>query len=220
MALQVVLLGPPASGKGTQGRRLAEALSVDYLGTGALLRELLENGGAQADEIRPILARGGYLPDGLMCGIMAEWLAGHRRGWVLDGFPRSVDQAGFLDSWLGDRGEALDAAVLLDVPKPELVARIDQRVECPSCRWSGRADDRRDGARCPDCGGRAGRRADDRLENFLSRYGEYQRHTVPTIDVYSAAGVLLRCEASDRMDRVAERLEREVRNLTSHGQAT
>ncbi len=220
MPLRFVLLGPPASGKGTQGRRLAAAFGLEYLGTGALLREIVENGGPHAAEIRPILARGGYLPDGLMCALMGDWLEDHRGGWVLDGFPRSPAQAVFLDGWLHARHDRLHAAVALEVPKEELLRRIENRVECPDCRWTGQREDLDDRMRCPKCGGEAGPRADDDLENFLSRHEEYRRHTVPVIDDYAARNLLLRCDATGGIDQVAERLEHDIRQLISDGEAT
>lgn len=220
MPLQFVLLGPPASGKGTQGQRLAESFDLDYLGTGALLREVLENGGGPAAEIRPILARGGYLPDALMGEIMADWLAGHTGGWVLDGFPRSRPQAAFLQRWLGERRHALNAAVSLEVPKEQLAARLEGRVECPDCRWTGQQQDLERGGGCPKCGGPADRRDDDSLENFLSRHEEFLRHTLPVIDDYAAQGLLLRCDASGEIEHVAERLGQDIRQFISDGQKT
>ena len=137
------MLGPPASGKGTQGRRLADSLGLAYLSTGALLREEMERGSVLGEKARPILARGGYLPDELMFPILAEWLEGRLGGWVLDGFPRSVPQAAFLDEWLARHGLKLDAAIALEVPIEELVERIRNRVECPECRWTGQRPGRR-----------------------------------------------------------------------------
>ena len=91
--LRIVLLGPPASGKGTQGRRLAATLGLGYLSTGALLREQVENKTPLGNLAEPILARGEYLPDDLMCRILGDWLERQSGGWVLDGFPRSLPQA-------------------------------------------------------------------------------------------------------------------------------
>lgn len=220
MPLRFVLLGPPASGKGTQGKRLAESFGLDYLGTGALLREVMEDGGDAAAKIRPILARGGYLPDALMGGIMADWLETHSRGWVLDGFPRSRPQAAFLERWLEERGGSLDVAVFLEVPKDQLVERIEGRVECPDCRWTGRRDDLEPRRRCPKCGGPADRRDDDGLENFLSRHDEFLRHTLPVIDDYAAQGLLLRCDASGGIEQVAEKLGQDIRPFINDGQET
>ncbi len=204
--LRVVLLGPPASGKGTQGRKLAAVLGLGYLGTGALLRENVEAGSDLGKQAEPILARGGYLPDDLMCSILADWLGRQREGWVLDGFPRSLAQAVFLDDWLAKRGHKLDAAISLEVPMEELLARIHDRVECASCRWSGSGNQRLEGGKCPVCGNPAGPRSDDSDENFLSRHAEFESFTQPVISRYRQLGMLYSCDASAPQDEVALRL--------------
>ena len=206
MPLRVVLLGPPASGKGTQGRQLAEALGLAYLSTGALLREQMENGTELGKKAEPILARGEYLPDALMSPIAADWLSRHDGGWVLDGFPRSLPQAAFLDAWLADRQWAIDHAISLEVPADELIARIQDRVECPSCRRTGQRAELVSSGNCPHCGGAAGPRADDSEENFRSRYAEFIVHTVPVIDHYREKGQLSACDATAPQDEVAARL--------------
>ncbi len=203
---RVVLLGPPASGKGTQGRRLAASLGLGYLSTGALLREHVENGTELGKQAEPILARGEYLPDDLMCPILADWLDRQNGGWVLDGFPRSVPQAVFLDDWLAGRGLRIDSAVSLEVPFEELLARIQSRVECPECRWSGQRPQLKGGDKCPECGAPAGSRADDSERNFLSRHAEFVSLTQPVIERYRQLGVLSACDATPPQDEVAAKL--------------
>ncbi len=206
MARHIVLLGPPASGKGTQGRRLAVALGLGYLSTGALLREAMEQGTALGNQAAPILARGGYLPDELMCPILGEWLDRQTGGWVLDGFPRSLPQAVFLDAKLAQSGLALDRAISLEVPISELLTRVTKRVECPQCRWTGQHGQLAVGDKCPSCGHAAGPRADDDEENFRSRHAEFVTHVLPVISRYREAGLLTACDATASQDEVAARL--------------
>ncbi|NQX00086.1 nucleoside monophosphate kinase [bacterium] len=203
---RVVLLGPPASGKGTQGRRLAGSLGLGYLSTGALLREHVEAGTALGKQAEPILARGEYLPDDLMCPILADWLASQDGGWVLDGFPRSQPQAVFLDGWLAAKGLKIDAAVSLEVPVEELLARIRNRVECPECRWSGQRQALAAGDQCPTCGSPARPRADDSEQNFRSRHAEFESLTQPVIAHYRHLRVLSPCDATAPQDEVAAQL--------------
>ncbi len=205
---RVVLLGPPASGKGTQGRRLAAGLGLDYLSTGALLREAVEQRTPLGNKAAPILARGEYLPDDLMCPILSDWLDAHPGGWVLDGFPRSLPQAEFLDGWLSADGKRLDAAVSLEVPYGELLERTRNRVECSDCRWSGQKDQLRNDGKCPVCGSAAGPRSDDDEENFRSRYGEFSTITRPAIAHYANKGILYPCDATAPQDEVAVALLR------------
>ncbi|MCU0795557.1 MAG: nucleoside monophosphate kinase [Akkermansiaceae bacterium] len=218
MALRLILLGPPASGKGTQGRRIAEQRGLDYLSTGALLREVLTAGGPVAAEIAPVLARGGYIDDDRMCHIMADWLRGRQGGWVLDGFPRTLAQDDFLREALLPGG--IDAAIALEVPKEELLRRIAGRVECPSCRWSGQREQLVQGGLCPRCGTPAGRRADDDVTNFLHRYEEYETHTLPVIERHAAQGTLIRCDATRDVEIVSTSLAASLEPLSSHGQAS
>ena len=218
MPLRLILLGPPASGKGTQGRRIAERHGLDYLSTGALLREVLATGDSLSAEVAPVLARGGYVDDRLMCRIMSGWLAGRTGGWVLDGFPRTLAQ----DDFLRDSGPeaAVSAAVSLEVPRDELLRRVMGRVECPSCRWSGQGEDCRDGGLCPRCGAVVGRRADDETGNFLHRHEEYETHTVPVIRRYGSEGRLIRCDATRGIDEVSAILQHAIETIESHGQET
>ncbi len=203
--MRIVLLGPPASGKGTQGRRLSASLGLGYLSTGALLRENIEENSPLGLTAAPILARGGYLPDDLMCPILGDWLEKNDsgKGWVLDGFPRSMPQAFFLDRWLSENGVALDAAVALEAPFDELLRRIRDRVECPGCRWSGQHPELSEGDRCPKCGEPAGPRDDDREENFRNRHAEFTALTVPVIDFYRTTGRLIPIPATGTKDETA-----------------
>lgn len=208
MSLRVVLLGPPASGKGTQGRRLAQSAGIDYLSTGALLREAVEESSPLGREVKPILDLGGYVPDGLMCGLLGDWLERHDGGWLLDGFPRSLPQAEFLDRWLTDRARRLDRVIALEVPLDELLQRIAGRVECPECRWTGQAADLGTGQLCPGCHARVRRREDDDEDNFRSRHAAYLKYTFPLIGYYESRGCLTRCDATASVDEVAASIHR------------
>jgi len=205
-----VLLGPPASGKGTQGRLLADHFGLGYLSTGALLREHVENATTLGRHAAPILARGHYLPDDLMCEALGDWLERQSHGWVLDGFPRSLPQAEFLDCWLAARDLEIDAVLLLEAPYEELVARSLGRVECPDCRWSGQKSQTLGDGLCPACGTAAITRDDDTHEHFAARYREYLHHTTPLIGHYRQRGLLIACDVTAPRDEVTAKLLRQL----------
>ncbi len=207
-----MLLGPPASGKGTQGRRLADHFGIGYLSTGALLREHVQNATPLGLVAEPILARGGYVPDDLMCDALGAWLQRQSHGWVLDGFPRSMPQAEFLDAWLVETDLEIDAVLLLEASHDELLSRIRGRVECPDCRWSGQKSQTLDDGLCPACGTATGTRGDDTEENFAARHREYTRLTTPVIDHYRDRGLLIACDVTPPRDEVTAKL---LRHLTA-----
>ncbi len=204
--MRLTLFGPPASGKGTQGRRLAKHLKLEYLSTGALLRSHVEQGTEVGCIAEPILARGGYLPDDLMCEMVGQWIDEKKEGWLIDGFPRSVPQARFMDEKLASRGMALDAVVALDAPYGELLSRISNRVECLNCHWSGHRDEASEGDECPECADTVKTRSDDSIENFTSRFREYERLTQPLIDYYREKGLLCSCDGTLSRDDVTQEI--------------
>jgi len=216
MSQRFILIGPPACGKGTQGRRLAKALELEYLSTGALLREHMARDSEIGRLAKPILDRGGYLPDGLMCDIIEEWLHGASEGWVLDGFPRSLPQAEFLERELARIDRPLTAAIAFEAPFELLMTRIQQRVECPVCRWSGGAQEARSHA-CPECGAVVEVRADDDLENFTSRHEAYGHSALPLVDAYRQKKLLYPCDATRSRDEVTADLLRHFALATNGG---
>jgi adenylate kinase len=166
----------------------------------------MERGTDLGNEARPILARGGYLPDELMLPILADWLTHQNGGWVLDGFPRSLPQAKFLDDALARRGRVIDVVISLEAPLPELLARIQDRVECPDCRWTGQQAQLGLDNECPVCKGPGEPRADDNEENFLSRHSEFVTLTKPVIEHYRGLNLLSACDATAPQDEVTDRL--------------
>ncbi|MGJ8632627.1 MAG: adenylate kinase family protein [Luteolibacter sp.] len=204
--MRILLLGPPASGKGTQGRKLAESLGLRYLSTGALLRKNVERKTPLGLEVEKYLNRGDYVPDDLITPILIDWLEQHppETGWVLDGYPRSLSQAQSLDAWLAAHSLDIHFAVSLEVPEEELLNRISSRVECPSCHWSGQFVQLNANSDCPKCGAPASRRADDGKENFHNRYQKFTQHTLPVINHYKAVGKLIPVPATAPKEEVAQ----------------
>jgi adenylate kinase len=176
--VRVVILGPPASGKGTQAREVARRFGLTHLSTGALLRREVEEDTPTGRAVADTLARGDLVDDTTVCRVVARHLAEADGAWLLDGFPRTVPQAEALDD-LADR--PLDAVLALTVPEDELARRVRGRA-----RREGRPDD-----------------SEDALRRRLAVYAEETR---PLLEYYAAAGVLHEVDGSPPPDEVTPAL--------------
>lgn len=193
----ILLLGPPASGKGTQARRVADALGLSCLGTGKLLRDEVKQGTKIGLEVETHLSAGNYVPDALVLDMVNQWVKAHQGGWVFDGFPRTIPQAEALTTLCPP-----NLVIALDVDKAELERRITSRRECGSCgeTISIAADA---APRCPLCGSDDLRsRSDDKLESFQNRYKVYQELTEPLFAFYKAKGQLISVDGTGTPDEV------------------
>ena len=183
MALNVIMLGPPGAGKGTQAERFAVSRGIPRISTGEMLRQAGQEGTDVGRRAKVIMDRGELVGDDVMIGIVRERL--ERRdaiaGFVLDGFPRTVGQARALDGLVNGRGALIVADIV--VPESELIRRLGSRMICESCGVNAaRSSSAVDGCRL--CGGRLVQRADDNLGVVLERLKVYQRQTAPLVEYY------------------------------------
>lgn len=213
--MNIVLLGPPGAGKGTQGERIAERLGISKLATGDVLRQAVRDGTAMGKKAKAFMEAGELVPDTVILGIMKEALAGPgmEKGVVLDGVVRTVPQAEGLERVLAELGRKLDAVLMFDVPEDELVRRLGGRTICEGCQtpYTGREPE----SACEKCGGRLVRRKDDEPEAIRTRMRAYREQTAPVVEWYSAAGErtngrprFLRVDAVGEVDGITERVLR------------
>ena len=197
MHQHILLLGPPASGKGTQARNLAAHLNVSCLGTGKLLRDEIEAGSEIGRQAEGFMNRGAYVPDEVIMSMVGNWLDQNQSGWLLDGFPRTKPQAEALNHI-----QAPSIVIALDVPQEDLEFRITKRRECTSCGATV-AVENADDEDCPVCGdGKLVSRSDDALDSFKLRYAQYTELTQPLFDYYSDLGLLKRVDGTLKPDMV------------------
>ncbi|HHY93130.1 MAG TPA: adenylate kinase [Firmicutes bacterium] len=194
--MQLVLLGAPGAGKGTQGELLAREFRIPHIATGDLLRGAIAAGTPLGKEAQRYVAQGELVPDEVVIGIVKERLDAPdaKQGFILDGFPRTEVQAESLAELLQDLGRPLTAAVFLDVPAETLLARLTARRVCPQCGASYHLVSRppREAGRCDACGSALAQRADDREDVIARRLAVYQKETAPLLEYYSRKGLLVR----------------------------
>ena len=182
--MNIVLLGPPGAGKGTQGERIARTLGIPKLATGDVLRAAVSQGTPLGLAAKAAMERGDLVPDSVILGIMKEALAGPdaARGVVLDGVVRTVPQAEGLERVLAELGRRVDAVLLFEVGEEELVRRLSARTTCEGCQtpYTGRDP----GTACEKCGGKLVRRKDDEPEAIRARMRAYHEQTEPVIEWY------------------------------------
>ena len=194
MGVRAVIMGAPGAGKGTQARLLEERRGVSHISTGDILRDARRAGTALGREAERYMAQGLLVPDDVVIGIVADRLAAqnHSRGFLLDGFPRTVRQAEALDRILGEGNGCLDAVLSLTVPEDELVRRLAGRRICRQCgaMFQLDVDPAARVGRCDRCGGELYQREDDREETVRARFDVYARDTAPVLRYYGDAGLL------------------------------
>ena len=210
--MNVVLLGPPGSGKGTQAKRIEQRKGIVQLSTGDMLRTAIASGSEVGVRVKGIMAAGQLVPDDLIIGMIAERTAlpDCRNGFILDGFPRTVRQAKTLDEMLAKRRLELDHVIEFVVDEAALVDRLSGRFSCQRCGASYHERHHRpriEGV-CDVCGAREFiHRPDDSPEAVKARLEVYRRQTAPILPYYRARGILRSVDGTAEMDAVTRRIE-------------
>ncbi|RMG13173.1 MAG: adenylate kinase [Deltaproteobacteria bacterium] len=209
--MRLVLFGPPGAGKGTQAIRLAEALGIPQISTGDILRQARAEGTELGRKAAEYMDAGKLVPDDLIVGIIEARIdqPDAKRGYILDGFPRTIPQAEALDAMLARRGEALDAVLSLEVPDEEIVERLSGRRTCPECKamYHVRFNPPKVEGRCDRCGAALVQRSDDQPEAIRQRLEAFHAQTAPLKAYYRDRGLLKEIQGTGNIEEVYQRIQ-------------
>lgn len=211
--MNVILLGPPGAGKGTQATTIVKEYRIPHISTGDIFRENIKNGTELGKKAQEYMNQGELVPDDLVIEIATDRLAREdcHQGFLLDGFPRTVHQAEELDGFLEGRGDKVHHVLNISVAKEELIRRLIGRRVCKNCGATYHIETMKPKVEgvCDVCGGELVQRADDNRETVENRIDVYEQQTMPLIDYYDKAGVLLHIDGSLGLENVFTKI-REV----------
>jgi len=212
--MRIVLLGGPGSGKGTQAKKLVEKLSIPQISTGDIFRAALKEGTPMGLKAKTYMDKGELVPDEVVIGVVEERLGKPDldKGYMLDGFPRTLAQAEALDKILSNQSKNIDHAVLVDVPDEELVGRLSGRRTCHNSACGAMFHvmfnpPKKEGV-CDACGSELYQRDDDQEATIRERLGVYNRQTSPLIDFYDKKGLLRRVKGVGPIDQIFASIEK------------
>lgn len=213
----VILLGPPGAGKGTQAESIVKNYGLAYVSTGDILRKAVKEETPLGSKAREYMDQGQLVPDNLVVEIVRERLMEPdcSKGALLDGFPRTVDQAVFLDQALPDIGTKIDSVLLIDVEEDELIERLTGRRVCCDCGANYHLKFKPPKVRnvCDQCGGNLYQRDDDTLETVKERLDVYKKQTEPLIKFYQDKGLISEVNGNQDINGVYEQINSILNDL-------
>ena len=204
--LSLIFLGPPGSGKGTQAELFERQFGLKKISTGDLLRDAIRRGTELGKLAKEYINRGELVPDDVVVALVEEVLGKTSDGYILDGFPRTIEQAKSLDRILEKLGKKLDAAVLFAVPDDEIIRRLSARRICPKCHavYNLVTKPPKEDEICDVCGTPLEMRDDDKPETVRRRIEVYRKDTEPLVDFYRKKGLLVEVKAVGNPEEVFE----------------
>ena len=206
----IVFVGAPGAGKGTQASMVAQKLNMVHISSGDLFRQALEQRTELGKQVKAYMEKGALVPDEITIQMVMERLSATdgENGVILDGFPRNLPQAEALDGAVGEQGKAIDKVIYIKVPEEELIKRLSGRWLCRQCQAVYNTVNSPPGieGKCDKCGGELYQRPDDKPETVKKRLDVYFAETAPLIDYYRRQGTLMTVEGEGSVEEVTRRI--------------
>ncbi len=212
--MNIILIGPPGAGKGTQATRMIDRLKVPQISTGDMFRAAVKEGTPMGKKAKEYMDKGALVPDDVVIGVVKERFGKPdcKKGFILDGFPRTLEQAKALDGLLKDLKTKLDHVVVIDVPDDYLVKRLTGRRTCRGCNYMHHIefDPPKKAGVCDKCGGELYQRDDDKEETIRQRLTNYHNQTSPLIEYYGKQAIVRKINGTLSMEKVQDEIKKAI----------
>ncbi|MBP6938711.1 MAG: adenylate kinase [Deltaproteobacteria bacterium] len=212
--MNIILIGPPGAGKGTQATRMIDRLGVPQISTGDMFRAAVKEGSPMGKKAKEYMDKGALVPDDVVIGVVKERFQKPdcKKGFILDGFPRTLEQAKALDGLLKDLGTKLDHVVVIEVPDDYLVKRLTGRRTCRGCNYMHHIefDPPKKAGVCDKCGGELYQRDDDQEATIRQRLTTYHGQTSPLIEYYGKQNIVRKINGTLSMEKVQDEIKKAI----------
>lgn len=212
--MRIILLGPPGSGKGTQAELLSKKYGIPHIAMGDILREEVARGTSLGKKVNVYMSKGELVPDEIVIEVLKERIKKPdcKNGFILDGFPRTLNQAKALDAMLDELGFRIDAVVYIDVPDEEIVRRLSLRRTCRVCGrvYNLHYNPPKQDGKCDVCGGELFIRDDDKPDVIRNRLKVYNEQTRPLVSYYEESKLLVRVDGVNSIDNVFQQIVKKL----------
>lgn len=213
----IMFIAPPAAGKGTQAELIVEKYNIPHISTGDILREISKEASEIGEYVRETLASGQLVKDEITYQLVEDRLKREdcKNGYIIDGFPRNIEQAHEYDKIVQKLGYSVGNVILINVDKQTIEKRITGRRLCENCNTIYNINDKNNSPKvesvCDNCGGKLYQRSDDNLESFQARYKTYLEKTEPIIEHYRKQGVLKEVDGNNTVENIFQEIEKIIK---------
>jgi adenylate kinase len=217
--LKIIFLGPPGAGKGVNAKAVVEKYQIPHISTGNILRDAVKTGNELGKKVKETIEKGELVTDEIMNELIKEDVLDLHENFLLDGYPRTIPQAEFLDEELKKMNKKMDAVILFEIDEEEIVKRLTSRIVCPNCQtiYNSLTSKPKKENICDNCGSELSNRADDKEEKIIrDRFRIYKENTSPLIEYYSKNNILFTINSNRELAEVTKKMFNILQGVSSN----